>query len=522
MSNKLPNFDHVSFYVVELPGADPLRVAMDRMSRFVESFAALPELAGVVAEMRSALASRAKGRNIRTEYRLSYRVPGYPRRTDRLGSNQGEAEKWARFVSEAIGRVKARTQSAEEVHRLVYVDRSGIEQHLVAFEAHIKSGNVKAKYLGTTMQRLRDALELMQVNRVDRLRSAKVSDLLEKLAAREVGKHTGRKLSDQTKNYYLRVLRQFGRWLVKFRGLPRNPFENVDNIKVTKEARRRDASVAEVAAICAYCLANPERGRQAMSGADRAMFYALLYATGLRRGELAKAESSWIQFQEGGAGEIFIPGTMTKNGKPATQPLMAWMVEKLRDWPAMKRPGLLFPDLPRDTIKMFHRDREAARAAWAALAKKPAAIAEREQSAFLAYEAPEGVLVLHSLRHGYSSALLASGADLKLVQTLTRHSTIQLLVDRYGHASENRRSDAVEVAIPSVLAIGKAQRVAQRNTADVSGDKRLIEAQNADAVGAANVENRAELPSDSSESQRAGDGIRTHDVQLGNVTSPKR
>ena len=57
------------------------------------------------------------------------------------------------------------------------------------------------------------------------------------------------------------------------------------------------------------------------------------------------------------------------------------------------------------------------------------------EAAGIPYETREGRVDFHSLRATYVSALVASGASVKVCQTLARHSTPSLTIGVYARAS---------------------------------------------------------------------------------------
>jgi site-specific recombinase XerD len=64
---------------------------------------------------------------------------------------------------------------------------------------------------------------------------------------------------------------------------------------------------------------------------------------------------------------------------------------------------------------------------------------------------------LHALRHTYGTRLVASGVDIKTVQTLMRHSSPILTLGIYVHADKNRLRQAVE-KLPAIRSDGSAQK----------------------------------------------------------------
>ena len=76
---------------------------------------------------------------------------------------------------------------------------------------------------------------------------------------------------------------------------------------------------------------------------------------------------------------------------------------------------------------------------------EPQAKIDADASDFLRVEDSEGeILDFHALRHTAASWLIQSGADVKTVQTIMRHSDIKLTLDRYGHLFPGSEADAVK------------------------------------------------------------------------------
>ena len=79
-------------------------------------------------------------------------------------------------------------------------------------------------------------------------------------------------------------------------------------------------------------------------------------------------------------------------------------------------------------------DLAAARKAWLDEAVDSQERASRESSDYLEAEDAVGKVVdFHSLRHGFITYLVTANCPPKVAQTLARHSTISLTMDRYTH-----------------------------------------------------------------------------------------
>ena len=86
--------------------------------------------------------------------------------------------------------------------------------------------------------------------------------------------------------------------------------------------------------------------------------------------------------------------------------------------------------------------------------------ARRAESDFLSYTNDAGrVADFHSLRHGFITNLVKSGASPKDAQALARHSTITLTMDRYVHVGISDIAGALE-RLPELPTTGsKAKRL---------------------------------------------------------------
>ena len=54
----------------------------------------------------------------------------------------------------------------------------------------------------------------------------------------------------------------------------------------------------------------------------------------------------------------------------------------------------------------------------------------------------------HTLRHTYSTLLRSTGAELKIMQELLRHSTIRVTLDTYTQAVTTEKRNAQEAVVP--------------------------------------------------------------------------
>jgi hypothetical protein len=174
-----------------------------------------------------------------------------------------------------------------------------------------------------------------------------------------------------------------------------------------------------------------------MGGAERAMAYRLASGSGLRVSELKSLTPESFDLKSNPA-TVRVAAGYSKRRRRDVQPLSSALVALLRPWLASKASGEPVLKLPARTADMVKADLKAARVPYATSA---------------------GTLDFHSLRHGYITELVASGASVKTCQELARHSTPTLTIGRYGHTRLADVVGAVE-ALP-VVATAAAQEQAQ-------------------------------------------------------------
>jgi len=285
------------------------------------------------------------------------------------------------------------------------------------------------------------------------------------------------------------------------------------------------------------CLAKLER-----LGRERALIYRTMILTGLRKGELASLTIGQVEMD---APRPFLEllAKDEKAGRGAKLPLRCDLVVDLRRHLAEKlateqkearRRGHPVPlrlggnsplfGVPRDFIKVFDRDLAAA------------GISKRDDR--------NRTVDLHALRHTFGTHLSKAGVAPRTAQAAMRHSSLELTMNVYTDPrlldvaaavdalpdfdglADAEQSAYVAAATgtegPNALAPALAQALAQ--TADfpgqpvsgrgkTSGGKR--DAESPQVLAAA--QQRRPLTSPVNERHKAGDRIRTGDVQLGKL-----
>ena len=369
-------------------------------------------------------------------------------------------------------------------------------------------------------------------------------------------------MAPRTVNTHRAALVAFCNWSVKNQRLTTNPLEGLSKADESETRRERRALTGgEVGALLEAAALRPLRdavtirrgkrkGQQVAKvsdarreqlvrlGRERALVYRTLIYTGLRKGELASLTVSALHLDGDGA-YAELSGKNAKSGKGARIPIRGDLAEDLCDYVADKLheyqrrtladgriefcealPGdMKLFNVPRDFIKIFDRDLAAA-----GIDKTDA----------------EGCTVdIHCLRHTFATMLSQAGVAPRMAQELLRHSDIRLTMNTYTHLQLVDTARAVE-ALPSIPE-PKVNRQVRTGT-----DGRVCGAETGAEIGAVRQEGRGasrqtlanrhdrsaqagrpQPPANSEQRkpqstsdkgfQKAGDRIRTDDVQLGKL-----
>jgi integrase/recombinase XerC len=141
----------------------------------------------------------------------------------------------------------------------------------------------------------------------------------------------------------------------------------------------------------------------------------LLYAAGLRVAELCALDRSGVDL---GARTVMVRG---KGNKERRLPIHEGCAEALARWLAVGRPVLANEESPKDAVFLKRRGRR---------------LDPREVRRVLDRRSPVPTHP-HALRHSFATHLLDGGADLRVVQELLGHSSLQT-TQVYTHVSKER------------------------------------------------------------------------------------
>ncbi|MDY6954502.1 MAG: tyrosine-type recombinase/integrase [Thermodesulfobacteriota bacterium] len=232
-------------------------------------------------------------------------------------------------------------------------------------------------------------------------------------------------ISIQTSNHYLVAIKSFCSWMVKDGRAMRSPVQHISRLNPRTDRRhdRRELSPEEIRLL----LEATRNGEvvHGMTGHDREMLYRLALETGLRWAELRSLKPSSFSF-DSRPPTVMVEAAYSKRRREDTLPLRPETARELKDYLAMKLPSSpAFPMWKGRGAEMLREDLEAAD------------IEYKDESGRFAD--------FHSLRHSYISNLARSGVHPKVAQSLARHSTITLTMDRYCHTRLEDQVEALEL-----------------------------------------------------------------------------
>ena len=232
-------------------------------------------------------------------------------------------------------------------------------------------------------------------------------------------------LSDQTLNHYAVVWKSFTKWLETDLRTETNKLAKFKLPKIRKDMVAKRSAMTSDQTIRLIATTRASKSRCRMSGEDRSWLYLLAAITGLRRGELQSLTPGSFNLV-GDIPVVSLPGTATKNGEPAVQPLPGHVVQELRSWLSSRsvdRP--LWPP-ERNTALMIRADLKAA-----GIDPEP--------------------FDFHCLRHSYTTQISQCGGSVKDTMELSRHHDPNLTFNIYAHSRLEDRAHVVD-RMPDLLA----------------------------------------------------------------------
>jgi integrase len=242
----------------------------------------------------------------------------------------------------------------------------------------------------------------------------------------------------KTINDYVAALRSFIRWCIERDYMASDPLRRIAKFDETPSFERRALTPDEVERLLG------------VASRDQRMLYEVALTTGLRAGELRKLTVDHLDVERGG---LILDAPWTKNRKGGFQPLPRELVQRLVKYAEAGHAKELYAD----RYKHSQKPCPAPINPLLFVSAHPARdVAEDLERAGIPWETSKGRFDFHACRGTYISYMVESGASIKEVETLARHSTVQLTMSAYAKARDDRLCEVVESVGKTVF--GKEKR----------------------------------------------------------------
>ena len=338
---------------------------------------------------------------------------------------------------------KARLAEAGVVDPFEEHSKSPAVEHVSDFKAFLQAKGNTAKHVTMTTRHVEDIISACGVVWVREINSSEVMEAVANL--RKAGK------SLRTCNAHLVSIKAFTRWLLRDKRIGDDALVGLSGFNESTDRRheRREFLQEEI-----NWLLKATEGHtldsHSLPGPDRAMLYRLALGTGFRLAELRSLMPESFDL-EGEWPVVVVEAAYAKNRKQAVQPINHELANMLHPWLATKVAGVpIFQGMTQHAARMLRTDLTNARKQWIKAAQHTQEAKQRQESEFLTYRNAEGLVIdFHSFRHTFISSVVAGGASAKTAQTLARHTTSRLTLDRYSHARLFDLQGAVQ-SLPSL------------------------------------------------------------------------
>lgn len=246
-----------------------------------------------------------------------------------------------------------------------------------------------------------------------------------------------RKLAPKTVQGYAECISAFCDWCVDRKYLAADPLTGLRAIKGERKEMHRELTAEELKAL--FRVAPPRR----------ALWYEVSLSTGYR---LSECHALRVRDLDRFGPSLPLAAAFCKNRKQAQQPIDRELCAKLVASIEGKKPEDSLLDMPKPhTAGAFLQDDFTA-----------AGVAP--------FIKGQGKATFHSFRVNYINGVVASGADLKTILELSRHSAASMSLETYAKPNQQRIRKAAEAAPKLAMTVDDSLEVAEKKTAGAEGE----------------------------------------------------
>ena len=358
------------------------------------------------------------------------------RRSTGVSDKQVASEILAKWKADA--RLREHGIIDHSAERIAGERGKSVEHHLAEWKNSKLTDGASVGHIDDTMRLVRAVADYGKWQTL----SDMVDTDLEAYAAKlkEIGR------SARTIQKLVTALKQFGKWCSDNDRLLKNPFAKVGkpNPETDRRLTRRMVLPTEWPWLIKVLPTAPFQN--GLSGNERAILYRVAIETGLRVQELIAMNRGKLHLA---AKPPFVlcKAAGTKNRKDAQQFISVQLASDLKTLvKSRSATDSVFPFERTHSSGVLRDDMALARALWLDASKDKKERANRESTSFLAATNDAGeTITLHSLRHTCGAWAALANAPVKSIQTIMRHSTVQLTIDTYGHLLPQAQSGLAEL-----------------------------------------------------------------------------
>jgi len=187
----------------------------------------------------------------------------------------------------------------------------------------------------------------------------------------------------------------------------------------------------------------------AVAPAERSLWYRVALQTGYRQKELRALKVRNLDLF---GPSLPLAAEYCKDRRDARQPITRALADELARLASGKDQDAPLLDMPPKNATTTALNADFAAAA-------------------IRRETPDGLATFHSFRVNYINAVVKSGADLKTIMTLARHSSATMSMSTYAKPDANRLRQAAEDAASNLLNVIARTSMAQRKVAVAAGER---------------------------------------------------
>ncbi|MBN1817332.1 MAG: site-specific integrase [Sedimentisphaerales bacterium] len=378
-----------------------------------------------------------------------HRLPGFPEKRStetlarnlqdlisfRLGSQQPNAD-LQRWIEVLPNRIVAKFVLWDMLDAKRTEGAKSLLTHLEDWERPLRAKNSVPRYVQMTVSRARKLMKGCHFKFWSDISASRVECYLADL------QEGPENISAATRNYYLRAIQQFSRWMVEDRRAVYSPVAHLKRVNEKTDRRhdRRPLEPTEIGRFLATTMTAKTRFR--MTGYQRALMYRLAMETGLRASELRSLTVRSFNFE---CCLVTVAAAYSKHRREDVLPLRRDTTAELRRYVAGKMPDVQVFPIPARPGDMLKAD-----------------LAE----AGIPYIDESGKYFdFHALRHTTASLLADAKVHPKTAQSIMRHSDVNLTMSRYSHVFRGQEAEAVE-SLPCLATIAAAQNAQTMGTDD--------------------------------------------------------